>query len=381
MIRKFVCPEIVFGPDAIDQVANYARNLALQNVLLVTDPGLIQAGWVFRVTDALESEQIRHVVYPNVSPNPRMGEVMLGASVYIENECDGIIAVGGGSVMDCAKGIGIVCSNHAHIRDFEGVDKVRTPMPPLICVPTTSGSSADVSQFAIITDTDRKVKMAIISKAVVPDVAIIDPTTLTTMDPYLSACTGIDALVHGIESYVSNAHSSITDPHALRAIRRVKLNLEKSIQEPGNLEYRHEMMLGSMEAGLAFSNASLGMVHANAHSLGGFLDLAHGECNALLLEHVIRYNFDSVPDRYRDIARALKGAEPSDNPSRCCDELIDEIIRLKQSVHILNGLAQRGVNETHIHRLASFAYQDACIYTNPKKPEVENIEQVFRAAL
>ena len=108
---------------------------------------------------------------------------------------------------------------------------------------------------------------------------------------------------------------------------------------------------------------------------------AHGECNALLLEHVIRYNFDSVPDRYRDISRALKGAEPSDNPSRCCDELIDEIIRLKQSVHILNGLAQRGVNETHIHRLASFAYQDACIYTNPKKPEVENIEQVFRAAL
>jgi len=381
MIRKFVCPEIVFGNGAIETVANYAKNLALQNVLLVTDPGIVAAGWVEQVIDQLQVADIGFVVFEDVSPNPRMEEVMLGASTYIENECDGIIALGGGSPMDCAKGIGIVCSNGSHIRDFEGVDKVGIPMPPLICVPTTSGSSADVSQFAIITDTERKVKMAIISKAVVPDVAIIDPITLTTMDSYLSACTGIDALVHGIESYVSNAHSCITDPNALRAISRVSQNLEKAIQDPKNLEYRHEMMLGSMEAGLAFSNASLGMVHANAHSLGGLLDLAHGECNALLLDHVVRFNFDSVPNRYRDITRVVTQKEPSQIDGKCCDELTSFIVRLKESVGIFKGLAARGVETSHIRNLATFAYQDACIYTNPKKPAVEEIESVFRAAM
>lgn len=381
MVRKFVCPEIIFGEGAIDNVANYARNLSLQNILLVTDHGVEAAGWVQRITDQLDKAHIRYVIYRDLTPNPRMEEVMLGVAAYIENECDGIISVGGGSSIDCAKGIAIVSSNGGHICDFEGIDKVEIPMPPLIAVPTTSGSSADVSQFAIINDSNRKVKMAIISKAIVPDVAIIDPSTLTTMDAYLSACTGIDALVHSIESYVSNAHSCITDPIAFRAMQRLSQNLEKSILEPNNMNYRNEMMLGSLEAGLAFSNASLGLVHAGAHALGGLLDLAHGECNALLLDHVVRFNFKSSPRRYREIAKALAVENLSENEEACRDQLAAKIVNLKETVDIRGGLGKRGVKQEHIASLASFAHQDACIYTNPRKPELGEIETVFTSAL
>lgn len=353
----------------------------MQNTLLVTDHGVEAAGWVQRITDQLDKAHIRYVIYRDITPNPRMEEVMLGVAAYIENECDGIIAVGGGSSIDCAKGIAIVSSNGGHICDFEGIDKVEIPMPPLIAVPTTSGSSADVSQFAIINDSNRKVKMAIISKAIVPDVAIIDPSTLTTMDAYLSACTGIDALVHAIESYVSNAHSCITDPIAFRAMQRLSQNLEKSILEPNNMNYRNEMMLGSLEAGLAFSNASLGLVHAGAHALGGLLDLAHGECNALLLDHVVRFNFKSSPRRYREIARALAVENLSENEEACRDQLARKIVNLKETVDIRGGLGKRGVKQEHIASLASFAHQDACIYTNPRKPELGEIETVFTSAL
>lgn len=196
----------------------------------------------------------------------------------------------GFGAIDCAKGIGVASTNRKHMLEFKGVDHVPIPGPPFIAIPSTAGTSADVSQFAIINDTDRRCKFAIISKSVVPDVALIDPTTTTTMDPYLTACTGMDALVHAIEAFVSTAHSPLFDIHALEAIRLVCKHLPFAIRNPQDAEARGGMMLASLEAGLAFSNASLGAVHAMAHSLGGYLDLPHGECNVLLLDHVVAFN-------------------------------------------------------------------------------------------
>ncbi len=212
---------------------------------------------------------------------------------------------GGGSPLDCAKGIGILASGGWHILDFEGVDQVMAPIPPLICIPTTGGSSADVSQFAIITNTQARVKFAIISKAVVPDVALIDPETLLTMSPRLGAATAVDALVHAIEAYVSNAHSLITDVHSLEGVRLITGNLSEMMSRPEDIEVRTKIMLGSLEAGLAFSNASLGATHAMAHSLGGLLDLPHGECNAMLLNHVIAFNHPAAEVRYQAVAEAM----------------------------------------------------------------------------
>lgn len=205
--------------------------------------------------------------------------------------------------MDCAKAISITSTNNVNVTEFEGIDEVKLPGLPLICIPTTAGTSADVSQFAIISDSLQKRKFGIVSKLVVPDIALIDPETTTTMAPELTAETGMDALVHAIEAYVSNASSAITDINALKSIELIVANLPGAYSEPHNMNYRNNMMMGSLLAGFAFSNASLGLVHSMAHSLGGSFDLAYGECNSLLLESVIDFNFDAAPEKYSDIAR------------------------------------------------------------------------------
>jgi alcohol dehydrogenase class IV len=381
-LRKFVVPEIVYGPSAIDLAGQYATVYGARKVLVVTDPGVIAAGWAARVVKALDRAGIPHVLFHDVSPNPRDAEVMAGAALHRAAGCDVIVAVGGGSPMDCAKGIGIVSSSGRDILEFEGVDQVTVPMPPLICIPTTAGTSADVSQFAIITDRAARVKIAIISKAVVPDTAIIDPVLLTTMDARLTACTGMDALVHAIEAYVSNASSPLTDLHALQAIRLVSANLLPSIREPAALDHRDKMMLGSLEAGLAFSNASLGAVHAMAHSLGGLLDLPHGECNALLLEHVVRYNFPAAEARYRDVAAAMGVDGATRLPGDACREALCGAIRaLRISGGIDGGLGERGVSRADLADLAGKAMRDACMVTNPRPPAGADIETVYEEAL
>lgn len=380
-LRKFVAPEFIFGAGARRLAGRYARNFAAHKVLVVTDPGVVAAGWTGDVTDSLEEAGLVYTVFTGVSPNPRAEEVMAGEELYRSEGCDVIVAVGGGSPMDCAKGIGIVSTNKNHILEFQGVDRVHVPGPPLICIPTTGGTSADVSQFAIIADMREKIKLAIVSKTVVPDVSLIDPMTLTTMNPYLTACTGLDALTHAIEAFVSNAHSPVTDLHALEAIRLLSSGLIPSIAEPDNLELRSNVMLGSLEAGLAFSNAILGAVHAMAHSLGGFLDLAHGECNAILLDHVIAFNFPAAPERYLRIGEAmgldLRGMNLREKKST----ILADLARLKREAGIERTLARLGVHRTDVPILTQKAIKDPCIVTNPRWASSRDIEVVYEEAL
>lgn len=380
-LRKFVAPELVFGLDARLLAGRYAKNFGAQKVLIVSDPGIITAGWLDEILPVLEREGLSYEIYKDVTPNSKEEDVIKGAEVYENEECNAIIAVGGGSTLDCAKGIGIVSSNNKNILEFEGVDKVYNPIPPLICIPTTAGSSADVSQFAVIMDQKRKVKISIISKAVVPDVALIDPVITTTMDSYLTACTGLDALTHAIEAYVSNASSPLTDTHALNAIQLIGSSLVKTIHNRGDLGLRGSMMLGSLEAGLAFSNASLGAVHAMAHSLGGFLDLSHGECNAILLDHVIDFNFDAEPLRYQHIGEAMginfEGMTANEKKAT----IIQELKHLKESIGVDHTLKQMGVKESNISQLSKNAMEDSCIVTNPRRPKPEDIDKIFKNAL
>jgi alcohol dehydrogenase len=380
-LRKFLAPEFIFGADARKLAGRYAKNLGGSFVLLVTDPGVMKAGWHNDIILALEKESIHFILYNNITPNPKMEEVMDGAEVYKKNKCNAIVAIGGGSAMDCAKGIGIVSTNHQHILKFEGVDRVTKPMPPLVCIPTTAGSSADVSQFAIINNTLDKVKIAIISKAVVPDVALIDPVTLTTMDSYLTACTGIDALVHAIEAYVSNASSHFTDLHALEAIRLISRNIVDSVNNQHDLEIKSKMMIGSLEAGLAFSNASLGTVHAMAHSLGGFLNLPHGECNAMLLPFVMDFNYSACPERYERIGEALNIETGKLQNPQLKYAILHEINRLKELCGINNSLSQKGVGSSDIPILAAKAIRDPCNATNPRKPNQRDLEVIYEEAM
>ena len=381
-LRKFLAPEAVFGVGAGRLAGRYARNLGARKVLLVTDPGVAIQPWFPDIKASLAESGVEHVLYSDVRPNPRDSEVMRGAEVYRAENCDCIVAVGGGSPMDCAKGIGIVSANDRHVLEFQGVDNVPKPGPPLICVPTTAGSSADVSQFAIITDTTRKVKIAIVSKAVVPDAALIDPELTVTMDRELTADTGVDALTHAVEAYVSNAHGPITDLFALEAVRRISRHLPAAINNPQDLNARGGMMLGSMYAGLAFSNAILGAVHAMAHSLGGLLDLPHGQCNAILLDHVIDYNFAAAPERYTDIGLALGACIP---PGADLAEkrglVLSQVRALKAAVGATATLASLGVTPADLERLSEFAMNDPCMVTNPKAPTALDIRAVFEHAL
>lgn len=380
-LRKFVAPECIIGVGALDLVEKYARKYGGKKILIVTDAGVIKAGWTDKIVTALDAIGISSVLYSDVSPNPRAEQVMAGAEFYHSHNCDVIIGVGGGSPMDCAKGIGIVSSNKRHILEFEGVDCVTIPGPPLICIPTTAGTAADVSPYAIITNTQQRVKAAILSRAVVPDIALIDPLTTVTMDPYLTACTGIDALVHAIEAFVSLAHSHIMDLHALEAIRLVSSNLTQVVDNPGDQELRGKLMLGSLCAGLAFSNANLGAVHAMAHSLGGYFDLPHGECNAILLEHVMSYNFTETPERFMRIGQAM-GLELAGRTAKEQRTMIlAEVRRLKIAVGISATLGDRGAKIADVPELSRKAMDDLCLATNPRRPNQRDIECLFEEAL
>lgn len=380
-LRKFVAPEFIFGSGARLLVGRYAKNFGARKVLIVTDPDIRGSGLVNPVFDALKDEKIDYEIYSDIKSNPTALQVMEGAKVYLNENCNFIVAVGGGSPMDCAKAIGIVSSNKKEVNEFEGVDKVQIPSPPLICIPTTAGSAADVSQFAIITDSRRKLKMAIVSKTVVPDVALIDPETTLTMDRSLTINTGFDVLSHAVEAFVSNASSPITDLHALEAIKLVASNLIPVSNDLGNIDLRAKMMLSSLNAGLAFSNASLGLVHAMAHSLGGFLDLPHGECNALLLDHVMGFNFDEESKKYKEIARALGLEIDGMNDEEIKITLINGIRDLKAEADVNYSLKDVGVTASDIPELAGKAMNDACIITNPRRPTQKDVEEIFKNAL
>ncbi|MDV2482014.1 iron-containing alcohol dehydrogenase [Methanoculleus sp. Wushi-C6] len=374
-LRKFVAPEFICGYGALQLAGRCARNFGVKRVLLVTDPGVRAAGWAEAVGESLTEAGISFSVFDSVSVNPRSTQVMAGMEAYRSEECNGLVAVGGGSPMDCAKGIGIASSNMRDILAFEGVDRVPVPAPPLICIPTTAGSSADVSQFAIITDEARKRKVAIISKTLVPDISLLDPEPLTTMPLELTLDTGMDALSHAVESYVSNASSPMTDMHALEAIRLIRDALPAVMERPDDLDLRFSTLLASLYAGLAFSNASLGAVHAMAHSIGGACDLAHGRCNALLLEHVIAANYEAAPDRYDRIGEIFCPVQDGRTSPA------ESIAAFRRSLGITGTLAAVGVRKDAIGTLARRAYADPCMVTNPRRLTCEDIERIYERAL
>lgn len=380
--KRFLAPEFVFGNGARLQAGSGLRNLGAHRALVVTMADLRGYSWFKDCLASLGDAGVDYVVFDAVSQNPRDQQAMAGAEVYRKEGCDSLLALGGGSPLDCAKAIGAVVTNNCHVLDFEGVERVSVPIPPLVCVPTTAGSSADVSQFAIITDTERWVKIAIIAKTMVADLALVDPETTVTMPRDLTANTGLDALTHAMEAFVSTESSPVTDLYALEAIRLVGANLVTAVENGDDPDARGAMMLGSMYAGFAFSNAILGAVHSMAHSLGGHADLPHGLCNAILLDIVAAFNFNAAPDRYREVARALGDpVEDCGVADECRDRVLAAIRKLKGAVGADKRLSALGVNERDLDKLARLALADPCIATNPRKPSLEEVREMFARAL
>jgi 1,3-propanediol dehydrogenase len=379
-LLKFEIPEVIYGLGALSQIGKCCRRLGGERILLVTDPGLIAAGWVDESTKYLSEEDLRYVIYDNVVTNPRDFQVEQGAEFYRLNNCDVIAAVGGGSPIDTAKGIGILTSNHGRIHEYEGANLVTQPIPPLVCAPTTAGTGADVSQFSVIANKRTQEKMTILSRTITPDITLVDPRLLKTKPPELIAATGMDTLTHAIEAYVSSLSWPMTDPHAIHAIELAQEHLINATQTK-DMRALEGMSIACLEAGMAFSNAILGAVHALAHPLGGLYDIHHGLANSLLLPVVIRQNLVHVPAKVARIARALGAETRSRSFEDVAQEVPHQIQQLIAKLDLPTRLSQVGVDGADIPRLAQMAEADICMLTNPHCYMKSEIETMYHEAL
>ncbi|MED4751986.1 iron-containing alcohol dehydrogenase [Brevibacillus choshinensis] len=380
-ISKFMTPEIIFGNQSITQIGDSLRKLGATRVFLVSDPGVVNAGWVERIMEYLTQQRLEYHLWTNVTANPKDYEIHAGVAEYRTHECNAILGVGGGSAIDAAKAIALLGTNEGSIVEYEGVDKILHPLPPMVMVPTTAGSGSEVSQFSIIVDSARKVKMAIISKSLIPDIAIIDPQTLMTKDKQLTANTGMDVLTHAIESYISLAATPLTEVHSLQAMRLIAKHLRPSAASQYNAEAKQAMAMASLQAGIAFSNAILGAVHAMSHQLGGFLDAPHGEVNAILLPYVLEYNYIAAPEKYRQIAECL-GENTAGLSSRESSRLALKAVKeLARDLDCPESLSAIGLVPEQIELLSELALLDVCMTTNPRDMSAHDVATLFRQAL
>lgn len=379
-LLKFEIPEIIFGRGSLKQIGQCSRRMGGDKVLLVTDPGIIAHGWIDEALGYLKQEGLSTVVYDNVVSNPRTFQVEQGALEYLQQGCDVIIAIGGGSPMDTAKGIAILASNQGRIEDYVGCNLITQPIPPLICVPTTAGTGSDVSQFAIIANQEKKVKLTILSRAIMPDISLIDPRLLQSKSYELIASTGMDALTHAIEAYASSLSWPLTDPHASHAIKLVFRNLKEAVRKK-SIEPLEGMAIASLEAGAAFSNAILGAVHALAHPLGGLYDMHHGLANSILLPVVLKKNLEHAPEKYASIANAMGIDTRGKSKSEAAQQVPEKIEALIKTLEIPTKLSQVGVRREDIPGLARDAAEDLCMMTNPQRYKAHEIEAMYLDAL
>ncbi|ATW24895.1 iron-containing alcohol dehydrogenase [Candidatus Formimonas warabiya] len=352
------------------------------HILLVTDAYLGRpAGMADEMKRMLEEAGVQVTIFAGAEPNPTDKNVHEGLKIYQECGADMILSLGGGSAHDCAKGIGIVATNGGNIRDYEGVDKANKAMPPFIAVNTTAGTASEMTRFCIITNTSTHVKMAIVDWRTTPNIAVNDPLLMVGMPPALTAATGMDALTHAVEAYVSTLANPVTDAAALMAIKLIGENLRNAVANGSNMKARDAMAYAEFLAGMAFNNASLGYVHAMAHQLGGLYNLPHGVCNAILLPHVAKFNLIACPDRFKDIAVAL-GENISGRSIRdAADQAIDAIRKLSSDIGIPVGLAELGVQEKDFPVMAGNAMKDACCFTNPRTAALDDVMRIYQAAM
>jgi alcohol dehydrogenase len=378
----FFIPSVtLMGVGSAKEVGPKAAELGAKKAMIVTDAGLAKLGVADKIAGYLNAAGVQTVIYDGAEPNPTDKNVHDGVKVYNDNGCDFIISLGGGSSHDCGKGIGLVTAGGGNIRDYEGVNKSTVPLTPLISINTTAGTASEMTRFCIITNTDTHVKMAIVDWRVTPLVAIDDPVLMIGKPPALTAATGMDALTHAIEAYVSTIATPITDACAEKAIRLIAEWLRPAVAMGANIEARDRMCYAQFLAGMAFNNASLGHVHAMAHQLGGFYNLPHGVCNAILLPCVCDFNMIACPGRYADIAEFMGVPTAGMSVTDAAKAGIAAIRELSASIGIPAGLKELNVKEADLKTMAENAQKDACGFTNPRKPTLDDVIGIFKAAM
>ena len=369
------------GAGSINDIVGEVQGRGLTKAFVCSDPDLVKFGVTGKVTSVLEKAGLAYELYSNIKPNPTIENVQTGVAAYKASGADYIIAIGGGSSMDTAKAVGIIINNpeFADVRSLEGVAPTKKPCVPIIAVPTTAGTAAEVTINYVITDVEKKRKFVCVDTHDIPVVAIIDPEMMSYMPKGLTAATGMDALTHAIEGYTTKAAWEMTDMFHLKAIELISKSLRAAVAN--EKEGREGMALGQYIAGMGFSNVGLGIVHSMAHALGAVYDTPHGVANAILLPTVMEYNAEATGEKYREIARAM-GVEGVDSMTQeeYRKAAVDAVKKLSADVGIPADLKQI-VKEEDVQFLAESAYADACRPGNPKDTCVEDIVALYKSLM
>ena len=382
MVNRFILNETSYhGAGAINSIADEARARGLHKALVCSDPDLVKFGVTKKVTDVLDAAGLPYEMYTNIKPNPTIENVQSGVAAFKASGADYIVAIGGGSSMDTSKAIGIIIANpeHEDVRSLEGAVATKNASVPIIAVPTTAGTAAEVTINYVITDTEKNRKFVCVDPHDIPVLAVIDPDMMSSMPKGLTAATGMDALTHAIEGYITAGAWELSDMFHLKAIEIISRSLRAAVE--GTPEGREGMALGQYVAGMGFSNVGLGIVHSMAHPLGALYDTPHGVANAIILPTVMEYNAPATGDKYRDIAKAMavKGTEVL-TLSEARRAAVTAVRRLATDVGIPENLRDI-VKREDIPFLAQSAYDDACRPGNPRETSVEDIARLYESLL
>lgn len=382
MANRFILNETSYhGKGAISAVADEAKNRGFKKAFVCSDPDLIKFGVTKKVTDILDNASLAYEIYSDIKANPTIENVQTGVEAFKKSGADYIIAIGGGSSMDTAKAIGIIIRNpeFADVRSLEGVAPTKNPSVPIIAVPTTAGTAAEVTINYVITDVEKDRKMVCVDPHDIPIVAVVDPDMMSTMPKGLTAATGMDALTHAIEGYITKGAWTLSDMFHLKAIEIISASLRGAVENTA--EGREGMALGQYIAGMGFSNVGLGIVHSMAHPLGALYDTPHGIANAIILPTVMEYNAPCTGEKYRDIAKAMgvKGTETM-SQEEYRKAAVDAVKQLSKDVGIPATLKDI-VKPEDIGFLSQSAYDDACRPGNPRDTSVEEIAELYKSLL
>lgn len=369
-----------FGAGSIVHIVDEVKKRGFKKALVVTDKDLIKFNVATKVTKLLDDNRLSYQIFDDVIPNPTIGIVQKGVEIFKQSGADYLIAIGGGSPQDTAKAIGIIINNseYADVRSLEGVAPTKKPAVPTIAIPTTAGTAAEVTINYVITDEEKKRKFVCVDPHDIPAVAIIDSDMMASMPASLKAATGVDALTHAIEGYITKGAWELSDMFHLKAIEIISRSLRDSVK--GVAKGGEDMALGQYIAGMGFSNVGLGLVHGMAHPLGAFYSTPHGVANAVLLPHIMAYNADFTADKFRNIAKAM-GVVGTESMSieQARQAAVDAVKQLNQDVGIPANLKAIGVKREDIPALAKAAFDDVCTGGNPRDTNVSEIEQLYHA--
>lgn len=370
--------KILFGAGVSKKAGDIIQSMGFGKVLVVTDPGVAGAGILDGILPALDRAGLVYELFSEVGHESTLKQIHKGLDVQKRLGGDIILSVGGGSVMDTAKGIGCLATNPGPLRDYEGPEKYSIPPVPSIAIPTTAGTGSEVSFGAVAFDEEREYKFSFRSSMQIPTVAFLDPALLATTPPGLASAAGLDALSHAVEAYVSKGANGFTDAYCIQNFRLVGKYLRRFVADPADVEAASGMLIASSMGSMAFNVARLGLIHAMAHPLGTHFHLPHGVACAVLMPHVIHFNLMSCPDRYRDIAFCLEGMPDADGLSGKEYNALDAVERLMRDINVEVDLSTHDITDDMLSRLADETLSSGMQMTNPRDADKEDVIEIFR---